>query len=59
MLEWRFGSHELAFRNGYFVGGGAFLYEPPLPKLPFAVVAYDARGREVGRRKLDRKTLQP
>lgn len=56
-IEWNGGSHALAFANGTFVGGTPELYMPPFGKFPFAVVAYDARGRVVARHKLDSPTL--
>ncbi len=57
MLEWNGGSHDLTLRNGYFVGGGPFLYNPPFAHLPYYVVAYGGHGHEVARRKLESPTL--
>lgn len=52
-VRWTGGSKELALANSYFIGAAEELYEPPAERLPFFVVAYDAEGNEVGRRKLD------
>jgi hypothetical protein len=51
-LEWKGGSEALALRGNRFVGGGPVLYKPPLGRLPFSVVAYDAAGRVVARHRL-------
>lgn len=57
VVEWRGGSHELAFRDGYFLGGTPEIYMPPFSEFPFYVVAYDSGGREVARQKLDSPSL--
>lgn len=57
-IEWRRGSHPLAFENGYFIGGTPRLYVPPFADFPFYVVAYDAGGREVARKKLENPALR-
>ena len=56
-IEWKGGKHELALRNGWFIGGTPKLYMPSFDKFPFAVVAYDAAGKVVARKKLDSPSL--
>jgi hypothetical protein len=56
-VVWRGSSHDLTLRRNWFVGGTRLLYVPPLRKFPFVVVAYDAAGREVARKKLDSPSL--
>lgn len=57
VLEWNGGKHELAFRNGWFLGGTPALYMPTRDKLPFNVVAYDATGHTLAHKTLDPKIL--
>jgi hypothetical protein len=57
-IRWRGGHRPLVLRNGYFIGGGRYLYLPPFGRFPFFVVVYDARGHVVARRKLDSPTLR-
>jgi hypothetical protein len=57
-VEWRGGFHRLQYRRGYFLGGTPRLYIPPFAAFPFFVVAYDAAGREVARKKLESPTLR-
>jgi hypothetical protein len=57
-IEWPRGSHALVLARGYFIGGTKKLYMPPFADFPFYVVAYDARGREVARKKLESPTLR-
>lgn len=42
----------LAYANNYFVGVSATLFRPSFDNLPYHVVAYDSRGREVARQKI-------
>ena len=42
---------------GIALAFSAFLYEPPEDTLPFAIVAYDAGGREVAREPIPRDAL--
>jgi hypothetical protein len=57
-LTWRGGSQALKLRHGSFVGGGSVLHRPPLERLPFAVVAYDAKGKVVAKQELDGASLE-
>jgi hypothetical protein len=57
-IEWRHGSYPLVLDGGYFAGGSPRLYRPPFGNFPFSVVAYDAHGHEVARKKLDSPTLR-
>ena len=57
VVSWRGGRHQLALRNGYFLGGTPLLYMPPFASFPFYVVAYNPRGTEVARSKLQGATL--
>jgi hypothetical protein len=57
VVTWRGGRHQLVLRNGYFLGGTPALYMPPFARFPFYVVAYDRRGTEVARSKLQSSTL--
>jgi hypothetical protein len=58
-VEWRGGSLRLTLgADGYFLGGSPELYIPPFALFPFHVVAYDASGREVARKKLDSPSLR-
>jgi hypothetical protein len=52
-VRWNGGSQRLALADGHFIGAVEALYEPPASALPFHLVAYDAEGNEVARRKLD------
>jgi hypothetical protein len=52
-IEWRHGSYRLNLQNGYLVGGTPKLYMPPFRDFPFYVVAYNASGRVVARKKID------
>jgi hypothetical protein len=52
VIEWTGGSKELAHVSGHFIGAAEELYEVPDELLPVHVVAYDAEGREVYRRKI-------
>jgi hypothetical protein len=52
-VRWTGGSKALAFANDYFIGAVEELYEPAAETVPFFLVAYDADGQEVARRKLD------
>jgi hypothetical protein len=56
-IEWKGGSHELALRNGWFLGGTPALYMPSFAEFPFVVVAYDAHGKAVARKKLESPSL--
>ncbi len=56
-IAWRTGSHQLTLKNGYFLGGTPNLYMPPFQAFPFYVVAYNAQGHQVARRKLDSPSL--
>jgi hypothetical protein len=56
-IEWKGGSHELILRNGWFLGGTPALYMPSFAKFPFVVVAYDAGGKAVARKKLQSPSL--
>jgi hypothetical protein len=51
-VRWTGGAKPLAFANDYFIGAVEELYEPAAQALPFFLVAYDADGQEVARRKL-------
>jgi hypothetical protein len=57
VVMWQGGHHQLVLRNGYFLGGTAALYMPPFARFPFYVVAYDRRGTEVARSKLQGSVL--
>jgi hypothetical protein len=57
-VEWRGGSLPLVLDGGYFLGGGPQLYVPPFERFPFFVVAYDAGGREVARKRLESPSLR-
>lgn len=52
VLEWHGGSMRLALAHHRFIGGGPQLVRPPYRNLPYAVVAYDASGHEVARKRL-------
>jgi hypothetical protein len=53
-LRWTGGSKELAYANGYFLGGVMrALFDAPKEVIPIRVIAYDAKGREVHRIDLD------
>jgi hypothetical protein len=56
-VEWKGGSHELVLRDGWFLGGTPALYMPSFAKFPFTVVAYDAHGKAVARKKLESPSL--
>jgi hypothetical protein len=56
-VEWKGGSHELLLRNGWFLGGTPALYMPSFAEFPFVVVAYDAHGKAVARKKLESPSL--
>lgn len=56
-VRWRGGSHRLTLHDDAFIGGGPFLYMPQFREFPFTVVAYDAAGREVARKRLDSPSL--
>lgn len=56
-IEWRGGAYQLQLRNGYFLGGGLFLYLPPFKNLPYFVVAYDDAGRVVDRERIPNSSL--
>jgi hypothetical protein len=57
VVSWRGGQRQLVLRNGYFLGGTPLLYRPPFASFPFYVVAYNPRGIEVARSKLQSATL--
>jgi hypothetical protein len=57
-VEWNGGRLPLVLRDGYFLGGSPRLYMPPFAAFPFWVVAYDAQGREVARKKLESPSLR-
>jgi hypothetical protein len=57
-VEWNGGRLPLVLREGYFLGGSPRLYMPPFAAFPFWVVAYDAQGREVARKKLESPALR-
>jgi hypothetical protein len=50
-LQWRDGAEELAPADGYFVAAAPALADPD--EAPFSIVAYDADGNDVARRKVD------
>jgi hypothetical protein len=52
-IRWNGGSKELAYANGYFLGGVRALFDAPKELNPIRVIAYDAKGREVHRRDID------
>jgi hypothetical protein len=56
-VVWHAGSHDLALRNGWFIGGSRGFFLPPLRKFPFVVVAYDRSGRAVATKRLDSPSL--
>ena len=49
-LQWANGSQDVVFKDNYFLLVTDRLFNPPEQDLPFAVVAYDAQGKEVARR---------
>jgi len=57
-ITWTGGSQRLALVHGSFVGGVVALYQPPFARLPFSVVAYDAKGRVVASAKLNSANLE-
>lgn len=57
-VEWRGGSYPLTVDDNYFLGGTPKLYVPPFRQFPFYVVAYNASGREVARKKLESPNLR-
>jgi hypothetical protein len=52
-IRWNGGSKELAYANGYFLGGVRDLFDAPKELMPIRVIAYDAKGREVHRTDID------
>lgn len=54
---WNGGSLPLRLRNNNILGGSPALYMPPFENFPYTVVAYDARGKEVARQRLQSPTL--
>jgi hypothetical protein len=52
-IRWNGGSKALAFADGYFIGVAEELYDAPAAVLPIFLVAYNADGQEVSRRKID------
>jgi hypothetical protein len=56
-LEWRRGHQPLALAHGYFIGATGILNNAPFADLPFYLAAYDAKGREVARHKLNNADL--
>lgn len=56
-IRWRTSHYRLTLQHGYFLGGTPKLYMPPFQAFPFYVVAYNAKGREVARKKLDNPGL--
>lgn len=57
-VRWTGGSRALTLANEYFIGAVEEIYEPPLESEPFFLVAYDAAGNEVARRKLEAMRLE-
>lgn len=56
-VVWNGGSLPLRLSNNNFLGGSPALYMPPFENFPYIVVAYDAQGNEVARKRLDSPTL--
>jgi hypothetical protein len=56
-VVWNGGSLPLRLRNNHFLGGSPALYMPPFETFPYVVVAYDAEGNEVARKRLESPTL--
>jgi hypothetical protein len=56
-LQWASGSENLVFMDDYFLLVTDRLFNPPERDLPFEVVAYDAQGKEVARRKVPSSSL--
>lgn len=54
---WNGGSLPLRLSNNNILGGSPALYMPPFENFPYIVVAYDARGKEVARKRLQSPTL--
>lgn len=50
---WNGGSLPLRLRNNNILGGSPLLYKPPFENFPYIVVAYDAQGKELARKRLD------
>jgi hypothetical protein len=56
-VVWNAGSLPLRLRNNDFLGGSPALYMPPFENFPYIVLAYDAQGKEVARKRLESPTL--
>jgi hypothetical protein len=56
-LQWASGSQEFVLKDHYFLLVTDRLFNPPEEDLPFWVVAYDAEGKEVARRKVPSNSL--
>ncbi len=54
---WNGGSLPLRLRNNNILGGSPALYMPPFENFPFIVVAYNAQGKEVARKRLESPAL--
>lgn len=57
-VVWKGGSLALRLKDDYFLGGSPLLYMPPFERFPFAVVAYDAQGRKIARKRLESPALR-
>ena len=50
---WNGGSLQLRLRDNNILGGSPQLYMPPFENFPYIVVAYNAQGKEIARKRLD------
>ena len=55
-VRWNGGSLPLRLRNNNFLGGSPVLYMPPFENF-YIVVAYNSRGKEVARKRLQSPAL--
>lgn len=56
-VVWNGGSLPLRLRNNNILGGSPLLYKPPFENFPYIVVAYNAQGKEVARKRLESPAL--
>lgn len=56
-VVWNGGSLPLRLRDNNFLGGSPALYMPPFENFPYVVIAYDAEGDEVARKRLESPAL--
>jgi len=51
-VVWNGGSLPLRLSGNHFIGGSPLLYMPPFQNFPYIAIAYNARGKEVARKRL-------